>query len=210
MVNTVALLALAGLCSGDIVLSVAPPQNMDAYLGVLSRAWSRVYPQLEAQLETARVQVPAEYRHMMQILSITGVPSHYDEGWARAFVDNAQRIGPTTIYARDIEGAVELKPTDVVTTEGDLVATITGVPVERPTIFVAVNGNVVRAGHEPVQTSSSRRSDEGSSEESGESESSSESELSEESTDSSSSGAMLRVPGAAVALALVSVAASFF
>ncbi|KAJ2490396.1 hypothetical protein IWW37_003213 [Coemansia sp. RSA 2050] len=211
MVKSVVLfLALAGLCSGDIVLSVAPPQNMEAYLGVLSRAWNRVYPQLEAQLETAREQVPAEYRHMMQILGITGVPSEYDEGWARGFVDNARRIGPTTIYAKDIEGAaVDLGPTDVVTTDGNgLVATITNAPLERPTIYVAVNGNAVRAGHEPFKSSSG----EGGVSSSGEDSTSEEKEEEEPSSSSGAADSLLKIPaiGAAMAFALASAAATSF
>ncbi|KAJ2422317.1 hypothetical protein GGF41_003551 [Coemansia sp. RSA 2531] len=183
---------------------------MDAYLGVLSRAWSRVYPQLEAQLETARVQVPAEYRHMLKILSITGVPSTYDQEWARGFVDNAQRIGPTTIYAKDIEGAMDdpaMRPTDVVTTdERGSVATITNAPMERPTIVVAVNGNV-RAGHEAVEGSSSREGG-GSSEGS-----SSGSSGSSERSSSSSSDGPLRIPlltSTVMMFGLISAAASFF
>ncbi|KAJ2837762.1 hypothetical protein FBU31_001078 [Coemansia sp. 'formosensis'] len=202
--RTLLISGLVGLCSADIVLSVAAPTDMDAYLDVLSMAWGRVYPQLAAQLATAQAQVPAEYSYLLKILSVTAVPSDFDAAWARGFVENAQRIGPTTIFARDIDGAGDLAPTGVVTTEGDSVATVT-VPMDRPTIVVAVNGNVARNEKSVVAGSSS---EEGSSSEGAVSGSSPGSH----SSDSSSSGAeVLRVPGL-VAFALVSAAAvsSFF
>ncbi|KAJ1669484.1 hypothetical protein GGF38_002222, partial [Coemansia sp. RSA 25] len=213
--------ALASLCSADIVLSVAAPHNMDSYLSVLSHAWPRIYPQLEAQLETARVQVPAEYQHMLQILSITGVPSTYDQEWARGFVGVAQRIGPTTIFAKDIQGAFDdpaMRPTNVVvaTDASGNVATITNPPMDRPTIVVAINGNAVPRA-DSVQSSgsssgasSSNSGGGGSSSGSSESGSSgSSSSSSGSSSASSAAGGSMRIPaGAALAFALVSTVAS--
>ncbi|KAJ2744464.1 hypothetical protein GGI20_002938 [Coemansia sp. BCRC 34301] len=203
--------ALAFLCSADIVLSVARPQNMDAYLSVLSNAWPRIYPQLERQLETARVQVPAEYQHMLQILSITGVPSTYNQEWASAFIDVAQRIGPTTIYAKDIDGAMDdpaMQPTNAVTTDpSGNVATITNAPMERPTIVVAINGNAVQRA-EKVESSGS--SSEGTSSEKSSSDGSLSDSLSSDSSESSSSGAAsIRIP-ATLGVAIVSATLALF
>ncbi|KAJ2009179.1 hypothetical protein GGI04_000652 [Coemansia thaxteri] len=193
------LLLLAGTCAGDIVLSVAPPQNMDAYLGVLSQAWPTIYPLLEGQLEIAQQQVPAEYSHLLSLLQVTAVPSTYDAAWASLVVSNAVRIGPTTILAQDVDGAdtePAMLPTDVVTTNGlGQVATITAAPMERPTIVVAINGNAVRdtdAGSSSAGSSSSSGSSPalGSSSSSSGSSSSSTSSSSSAGTQSSDANAL--------------------
>ncbi|KAJ2388732.1 hypothetical protein GGI23_005994, partial [Coemansia sp. RSA 2559] len=53
------LATMAGTAVGDIVLSVASPNNMDEYMGVLSSAWPTLYPKLEQQLQIAAAEVPA-------------------------------------------------------------------------------------------------------------------------------------------------------
>ncbi|KAI9501196.1 hypothetical protein GGI25_000577 [Coemansia spiralis] len=148
---------LAGICYGDIILSVAPPNDMNDYLGVLSSAWPTLYPKLQEQLSVAASEVPAEYSYLWQILSVTGVPSTYDATWAQEFVDNARAIGPTTIVASDIPGAESdpgVQPTQVISTDSNgAVATATDVQVGRPTIVVAINGNVDRNAHNAASTS---------------------------------------------------------
>ncbi|KAJ1643047.1 hypothetical protein J3B02_001739 [Coemansia erecta] len=156
------LVALLGsrLCSADIVLSVASAENMDEYLAVLSNAWPSLYPKLDGQLQVARKQVPAEYNYLMQLLSVTGVPTEYDEGWARAFIGNAQNIGPTTIFAESIPEAENdpvAQPTQLVSTEDGIVATVEAT-VARPTIVVAINGNAVRNAHHAEDSESATQS----------------------------------------------------
>ncbi|KAI8321401.1 hypothetical protein GQ54DRAFT_311848 [Martensiomyces pterosporus] len=157
LVATVAS-ALASLCHADIILSVAPVQDMSDYLAVLSDAWPRLYPNFDAQLAVARQQVPAEYNHLLQLLSITGVPSTFDASWASTFISNAEKVGPTTILADAIPGASTdpaVQPTQVITTnEGGNVATLTGAPGQHPTIVVAINGDAGRQAHAAQGSSS--------------------------------------------------------
>ncbi|KAJ2725624.1 hypothetical protein GGI07_001124 [Coemansia sp. Benny D115] len=148
------LLALfSTLCQADIVLSVAQASNMDSYLAVLSNAWPTLYPKLDNQLQIAHEQVPTEYDYLMQLLSITAVPTTYDEAWARAFIGNAQNIGPTTILADAIPGAATPEVQQVVSTEDGIVATAEVTPA-RPTIVVAINGNIARQAHNADDSSS--------------------------------------------------------
>ncbi|KAJ2893271.1 hypothetical protein GGI21_003585 [Coemansia aciculifera] len=210
-----AILALfTAQTTADIVLSVAPPNNMDSYLSVLSAAWPRIYPQLSLQLQTAQAQVPAEYEYMLQALSISGVPSTYDSAWARGFVEGAQRIGPTTIYAKDIAGAMDdpaMQPTNVVTTDSmGSVATITNAPLQVPTIVVVINGNAVpREGQNAG--SSTGNSDQSSSGSDSGSNSGSSSDGSSDSSSADSSKSSdapsIRIP-AALALSIISVIVS--
>ncbi|KAJ2398661.1 hypothetical protein GGI23_003115 [Coemansia sp. RSA 2559] len=154
------LATMVGTAVGDIVLSVASPNNMDEYMGVLSSAWPTLYPKLEQQLQIAAAEVPAEYSYLWSILSVTdAVPSTYDEEWAQAFVENAQALGPTTIVANDIPGAENdpgAQPTQIVSTNSDgVVATAVDVPVGNPTIIVAINGNAHRNAYGAQSDSSS-------------------------------------------------------
>ncbi|KAJ1891380.1 hypothetical protein LPJ66_006952 [Kickxella alabastrina] len=143
------LLTIMATSYADIVLSVAPANNMNDYLSVLSSAWPKLQPQLNNHLKLAQEQVPAEYSYLLKLLSVTAVPTKYDSEWAHNFVNNAQKIGPTTILADEIPGAdngEEFKPTRVVSTYAGSVATV-DVPVARPTIVVAINGNAARVMH---------------------------------------------------------------
>ncbi|KAJ2785174.1 hypothetical protein GGI15_002003 [Coemansia interrupta] len=156
----------------DIVLSVAPADNLSEYLAVLSSAWPSLYPKLAAHLDMASSQVPAEYHYLMDtLLNVGAVPTEYDDGWARAFVGRAQEIGATTVVAEEIPGATGVDEQWVVSTEGGVVASAE-VAVERPTIVVAVNGNYARNAHSvhvavPTEVSSEESSEEDGGVESG-------------------------------------------
>ncbi|PIA14756.1 hypothetical protein COEREDRAFT_88435 [Coemansia reversa NRRL 1564] len=163
LIGTIAAV-LAGVSYGDIVVAVASPQNMDSYLDVLSSAWPTLYSKLDAQLEAARSEVPAEYSYLLNLLGLTDMPSEYDALWASPFVENAQSIGPTTIVAEDIPGAEDdpaMQPTQVETTNDDGVyGVLDNVTMVRPTIMVAINGNVNRQALDANDSSSSLLSDE--------------------------------------------------
>ncbi|KAJ2808508.1 hypothetical protein H4R20_000852 [Coemansia guatemalensis] len=139
---------LVGVSYGDIVVGVASPQDMSEYLDVLSSAWPTLHSKLDAQLEAAHSEVPAEYSYLMELLGVTDVPSEYDASWASQFVQNAQSIGPTTIVAEEIPGAEDdpgMQPTQVETTNSDGVSgVLDDVTMVRPTIVVAINGNANR------------------------------------------------------------------
>ncbi|KAJ1822681.1 hypothetical protein LPJ56_000853 [Coemansia sp. RSA 2599] len=218
---TLAALVGSKLCSADIVLSVASADNMDEYLAVLSSAWPSLYPKLDGQLEVAREQVPAEYDYLMQLLSVTNVPTEYDEGWARAFIGNAQNIGPTTIFADNIPGIENdpvARPTQIVSTEDGIVATVEAT-VERPTIVVAINGNAARLAHHAEDSDSATKTSSGGSESDGivmpvvDSSSASSEDPSGDSSSSSGAGAKWStsqlVSSAAIA-SIASLAVAFF
>ncbi|KAJ1833252.1 hypothetical protein LPJ63_002902 [Coemansia sp. RSA 2711] len=151
--------ALLGACLGDIVLSVATPTDMGSYLDVLSAAWPTLYAKLDAQLEVAQEQVPAEHSYLLSLLGVSAVPSEYDAAWAQQFVGNALQLGPTTVMAENIPNAADdpaAQPTDLLTTNDDgEVGVLEDVSVERPTIIVAVNGNPGRLGHNAASQSES-------------------------------------------------------
>ncbi|KAJ2612464.1 hypothetical protein H4S08_002684 [Coemansia sp. RSA 1365] len=162
LIGTIAAM-LAGVSYGDIVVAVASPQNMDSYLDVLSSAWPTLHSKLDAQLEAAHSEVPAEYSYLLHLLGVTDVPSEYDALWASQFVENAQSIGPTTIVAEDIPGAEDdpaMQPTQVEATNGDGVyGVLDNVTMVRPTIVVAINGNVNRQALDANDSSNSTSSD---------------------------------------------------
>ncbi|KAJ2503347.1 hypothetical protein GGH96_000368 [Coemansia sp. RSA 1972] len=163
------LSALAGAAFGDIVLSVATPTNMNEYLDVLSHAWPTLHSKLDAQLQIAQSEVPAEHSFLLNLLGISNVPSEYDSEWAQQFISNAQKIGATTIAADNIPNADDVQSTYLLTTnsEGD-VGVLENVEMERPTIIVAVNGNVERVAHNAeTQDESSEKSSTEESDESG-------------------------------------------
>ncbi|KAJ2480725.1 hypothetical protein IWW56_002238 [Coemansia sp. RSA 2131] len=164
------LWALAGVAVGDIVLSVATPTNMDDYLDVLSHAWPTLHSKLDAQLQIAQSEVPAEHSFLLNLLGISSVPREYDSQWAQQFISNAQKIGATTIAAANIPNADDVQLTYLLTTnsEGD-VGVLENVEMERPTIVVAVNGNVERVAHNAESMDESSVSDESESDESEES-----------------------------------------
>ncbi|KAJ2706137.1 hypothetical protein FB645_001894 [Coemansia sp. IMI 203386] len=219
-----AALLASKLCSADIVLSVASAENMDDYLSVLSSAWPSLYPKLDDQLQVAREQVPAEYDYLMELLSVTEVPTEYDDSWARAFIENAQSIGPTTIFADNIPG-VENDPvaqqTQIVSTEDGIVATAVAT-VERPTIVVAINGNAARNAHHAESSEAETEFDSEDSEfgvmqpvEQSSEQSSGESSDDSSKDSSTSSGAgslwsMSQVAGSVAIASLSSLAAAFF
>ncbi|KAJ1803580.1 hypothetical protein LPJ77_005186 [Coemansia sp. RSA 2523] len=151
------LWAMAGVAFGDIVLSVATPTNMNEYLDVLSHAWPTLHSKLDAQLQIAQSEVPAEHSFLLNLLGISNVPSEYDNEWAQQFISNAQKIGATTIDADNIPNAEDVQPTYLLTTnsEGD-VGVLENVEVERPIIIVAVNGNVERVAHSAEPTDESQ------------------------------------------------------
>ncbi|KAJ2357898.1 hypothetical protein IWW50_001910 [Coemansia erecta] len=166
-----ALWMFLGTSFGDIVLSVATPTDTSSYLDVLSHAWPTLYSKLDAQLQVAQEHVPAEHSFLLSLLGVTAVPSTYDAKWAEQFLNTALEIGPTTIINEDIEGAeadAEALFTSLLTTndEGD-VGVLESVPLERPTIIVAVNGNVGRMAHDAQSQSDGDELSDESSEESG-------------------------------------------
>ncbi|KAJ2586617.1 hypothetical protein IWW49_003919 [Coemansia sp. RSA 1797] len=148
---------MAGVAFGDIVLSVATPTNMNEYLDVLSHAWPTLHSKLDAQLQIAQSEVPAEHSFLLNLLGISNVPSEYDNEWAQQFISNAQKIGATTIDADNIPNADDVQATYLLTTnsEGD-VGVLENVEVERPIIIVAVNGNVERVAHSAEPTDESQ------------------------------------------------------
>ncbi|KAJ2451289.1 hypothetical protein EV183_003698 [Coemansia sp. RSA 2336] len=163
MLLLVALLAVLGLCSADIVLSVAAPTDTSDYLDVLSHAWPTVHSKLASELQVAQSQAPAEYSFLLDLLEIDSVPSEFDPAWALSFVSNAMAIGPTTIDAHNIPGALEdpaAQPTQLLTTndEGD-VGVLENVSLEPPTIVVAINGEAGRLAHNAQPSSESSLDD---------------------------------------------------
>ncbi|KAJ2241072.1 hypothetical protein GGH98_005751 [Coemansia sp. RSA 454] len=130
---------------------------MNEYLDVLSHAWPTLHSKLDAQLQIAQSEVPAEHSFLLNLLGISNVPSEYDNEWAQQFISNAQKIGATTIDADNIPNAEDVQPTYLLTTnsEGD-VGVLENVEVERPIIIVAVNGNVERVAHSAEPTDESQ------------------------------------------------------
>ncbi|KAJ2370096.1 hypothetical protein IW150_004996 [Coemansia sp. RSA 2607] len=145
------LLLSFSAASADIVLSVAPADDLPAYLSVLSSAWPSLYPKLSSHLQLASSQAPAEYQYLMDtLLSVGAVPTEYDDAWARAFVGRAVELGPTTVVAENIPGA---EPTQWAVSSAD--GTVASVQVDaRPTIVVAVNGNYARNAHAALESAS--------------------------------------------------------